>query len=430
MKEIKIGVLGFGTVGAGVVSCLLANHELIAARSGVHPVLTRVADLDIETDRGVAVPPGLLTTDVNAVIDDPDIDVVVELIGGTGIARELAERVIQSGKSLVTANKALLAHHGESLFQQVKSAGVDLYYEASVAGGIPIIKTLREGLIANHIESVYGILNGTCNYILTRMEQEGLPFEQVLDEAQKLGYAEADPSLDIDAIDTAHKTSLIAALVSGSWFGMDHLFVEGIRNLDVQDIRNAAKAGYRIKVLGIIKLQNNAVQMRVHPTLIPADSLLANVNDVFNAVLVKGDIVGETMFYGRGAGRDATASAVVADIVDVGLNLRYGSQHRVPAFRAHQAYDQLLPMSDIVTRYYLRLTVADQPHTLARIAQLLGDVGISIASVYQEEIGESTLPIVMITHEAREADIRRALEQIQALDVVQAAPVLLRIEDL
>ena len=440
MKELRIGLLGFGTVGTGVVKHLQKNGELIGARTGVRPVIHRIADVDLKRDRGVTVDPKVLTNDAGKVIADPAVDVVVELIGGTDQARRFILQALGQRKPVVTANKALLATHGDEIFAAARAADVDLYYEASVAGGIPIIKSLREGLAANHIECIYGILNGTCNYILTRMEREGLSFKTALKEAQKLGYAEADPALDINGDDTAHKTTILAGLAYGTWFGMADLHVEGIRQIQADDIRNATRLGYRIKQLGIVKLEQDHVQMRVHPTLIPEKALLANVMDVFNAVYVRGDVVGETLFYGRGAGQDATASAVIADLVDVGLNLKYRSPHRVSAFQPLTTYtDCLLPMGSITCRYYLRLTLADQPGVLASIAQVLGDHRISIASVSQTEwlaTADSdtpppkAVPVVFVTHRARESDMAAALAQIEQLEILRGKPVRLRIEDI
>ena len=429
MKTLRVGLLGFGTIGTGVVKWLQANGELIAARCGVQPVITRIADLDTTRDRGVKLAPGVLGNDAMAVINDPSIDVIIELIGGEGAARKFILEALSRGKPVVTANKLLLAHHGAEIFAAARKHGADIYYEASVAGGIPIIKALREGLAGNHIQRIYGILNGTCNYILTRMEREGASFDAVLQDAQRLGYAEADPALDIDGHDTAHKTTILASLAYGEWFGSKAIHVEGIRGLDIQDLRNAAAAGYRIKLLGIIKLERGDIQMRVHPALIPLNSLLASVNEVFNAVQVRGDAVGDTMFYGRGAGMDATASAVIADLIDVGLNLSFNAAHRVSAFRAHRGYKDLTPMSAVTCRYYLRLQLLDQPKVLARIASVLGDHGISLASVVQKEQSQQSVPVVFITHAAREENVRRALAEVEQLDVVQAKPVLIRIED-
>ncbi|OVE82316.1 homoserine dehydrogenase [bacterium M21] len=430
-KELKIGLLGFGTVGAGVVKHLQNNGELIGARCGVRPVIGKIADLDITTDRGVTVDPTLLTTDAESVINDPDIDVIVELVGGTGVALKFAIQALEAGKPVVTANKAMLAKCGDELFAAAAKGNADIYYEASVAGGIPIIKALREGLSGNHIKSIYGILNGTCNYILTRMEREGIDFDSVLAEAQALGYAEADPALDVDGGDTAHKTTILASLAYGTWFGMDDIHMEGIRGLNVIDITNADKLGYRVKLLGIIKFEGDDVQMRVHPTLLPKTAQLAGVDGVFNSVFVDGDVVGPTMFYGAGAGQDATASAVIGDIVDVCLNLKYEIPQRIPAFRAHESYkDKLMPMSEIISRYYLRLALVDKPGVLASITTILGNHNISIASASQIENGEEeeAASVVFLTHEAKEADLQAALEEIKQLDVVQAEPIMLRIE--
>ena len=430
MTEVKVGIIGFGTVGAGVVDCLLRNGDLIAERTGLRPVLTRVADLDVDTDRGVVVPAGVLTTDSLGLIDDPEVDVVVELVGGTGIAKQLILRALAVGKPVVTANKALLATHGEEIFSAAETSSADVYYEASVGGGIPCIKAMREGLVGNRIKEIVGILNGTCNYILTRMEKEKADLEGVLQAAQQAGYAEADPSLDVDGIDTAHKATILASLAYGEWFGMEPLHIEGIRRVSLADIQYAAELGYRIKLLAVIKEDDGGVQMRVQPTLIPMRSLMGHVDGVFNAVWVRGDTVGGTMYYGRGAGRDATASAVVADIVDVSLNLKYGSHRRVPAFRAHQAYDRVVPMSEIRTRCYVRLQALDRPGVMALVSGILGRHGISIASVSQKEVDQPSVPMVILTHQAREAAIQQALTEIGELEEILEPPAMFRIEDL
>ena len=430
MKEIRIGIIGFGTVGAGVVRCLQNNGELIGNRTGIRPRVHAVADLDVTSDRGVEPPEGTLTNDVDGLLADPDIDVVVELVGGTAVARDFILRALRAGKPVVTANKALLATCGAEIFAEAEHSSADVYYEASVAGGIPIIKAMREGLVANRMIEILGILNGTCNYILTRMEDEGAAFENVLEEAQQAGYAETPPDLDIDGIDTAHKTTILASLAYGDWFGMEPLHVEGIRGLALKDIQYAASFGYRVKLLAIIKQEDSDVAMRVHPALIPAESSLGSVGGVFNAVWVRGDTVGETMYYGRGAGRDATASAVVADIVDVGLNLKFGSHRRVPAFRQHEGYSRVVDMSETSSRYYLRLQVTNRAGVLAKISGVLGDLDISIASVRQQEIAGETAPLVLLTYKAREKDMQAALVRLADLDVVTEKPVLLRIEDL
>lgn len=430
MKEVKVGIIGFGTVGAGVAANILGNSDVIAKRANVKLVLSRIADLDITTDRGVKIPEGVLTTDAAEAIREADI--VVELVGGTTVAKKFILDAIQAGKPVVTANKALLALHGEEIFAAAEKAGVDVYYEASVAGGIPIIKALREGLVSNRISRIYGIMNGTCNYILTRMENEGADFHTVLADAQKLGYAEANPSLDIDGFDTAHKTSILASLAFGRWFGMDPVFVEGIRDLALDDLRYADELGYRIKLLAIIKSNNGKVQMRVHPTLIPKSTLLANISDVFNGVMVEGDAVGQTLFYGRGAGRSATASAVVADITDVALNIAAGSVRRIPAFRPGEQFEQVAAIDDISSRYYLRFMVKDCPGVLASITQILADRGISISSLIQHERygADGAVPLVILTHKANEREVRNALGEIDTLSINQSPVKLMRIEDI
>ena len=430
VKEIKIGIIGFGTVGAGVAANILANSDVIASRAGVKLVLAKVADLDITTDRGVRIPEGVLTTDAAEAIREADI--VVELVGGTTVAKKFILDAIRAGKPVVTANKALLALHGEEIFSAAEAAGVDVYYEASVAGGIPIIKALREGLVSNRIHRIYGIMNGTCNYILTRMENEGADFNTVLADAQKLGYAEANPSLDIDGFDTAHKTAILAALAFGEWFGLDPVHVEGIRDLELADLRYAEELGYRIKLLAVIKESDGDVQMSVRPTLIPRNTLLANISDVFNGVLVEGDTVGQTLFYGRGAGRNATASAVVADLTDVAINLAVGSVRRTPAFRPGKLFRRVLTMEESESRFYLRLQVRDCPGVIASIAQILADKSISISSLIQHERREAdgTVALVILTHSAAEKSLRAALAELATLSINQSPVKLMRIEDI
>ena len=430
VKEIKIGIIGFGTVGAGVAANILANSDVIASRAGVKLVLAKVADLDITTDRGVRIPEGVLTTDAAEAIREADI--VVELVGGTTVAKKFILDAIRAGKPVVTANKALLALHGEEIFSAAEAAGVDVYYEASVAGGIPIIKALREGLVSNRIHRIYGIMNGTCNYILTRMENEGADFNTVLADAQKLGYAEANPSLDIDGFDTAHKTAILAALAFGEWFGLDPVHVEGIRDLELADLRYAEELGYRIKLLSVIKESEGNVQMSVRPTLIPRNTLLANISDVFNGVLVEGDTVGQTLFYGRGAGRNATASAVGAVLTDVAINLAVGSVRRTPAFRPGKLFRRVLTMEESESRFYLRLQVRDCPGVIASIAQILADKSISISSLIQHERREAdgTVALVILTHSAAEKSLRAALAELATLSINQSPVKLMRIEDI
>ena len=431
MKELGVGIIGFGTVGAGVAQCLLENGDVIARRDGVKLVLKRVADLDITTDRGVKIPDGVPTTNAMEAIEECDI--IVELVGGTTIAKTFILEALKRGKPVVTANKALLAKYGEEIFAAAEETGTDVYYEASVGGGIPIIKSLREGFAGNRIRRMYGILNGTCNYILTRMERTGEDFDVVLKDAQKLGYAEANPSLDIDGFDTAHKTAILASLAYGKWFGMDPVYVEGITNVSMNDIRCAASLGYKVKLLAIIKqdAETGKLETRVHPTLIPVNSMLASVSDVFNAVRVDGDYVGNTLFYGRGAGREATASAVVGDIVDVALNLTDGARQRVPSYNKANLFTELVPMEEIETRCYLRFTVADKPGVLAKITNILAAADISISSLIQNETkDEDFATLVMMTHKAKEADIKNAIAQIEKLDDVTSNIKMIRIEDI
>ena len=429
MKEVKVGIIGFGTVGSGVAECLLKNGDVIAKRSGVKLALTRIADLDIEKDRGVKIPENVLTKDARQLIKD--VDVVVELIGGTTIAKDLILEALKLGKPVVTANKALLAEKGEELFAAAEKSEADIYYEASVAGGIPIIKALREGLVANRIEKIYGIMNGTCNYILTGMEREDVDFAPVLKDAQALGYAEAEPSLDIDGWDTAHKAAILASLAYGEWFGVKPIHVQGIRNISLADLRYADELGYRIKLLAVIKQIDGDVQIRVHPTLIPKKAMLAGISEVFNGVMVVGDTVGGTLFYGRGAGRQATASAVVADLVDVALNLKFGSHRRVPAFRIGPQFKKLIPMEEVESRYYLRLQVQDKPGVVAKIAGILGERKISISSIVQKEgQSENNVSMLILSHLALEKSVSSAISEIEKMTEIRDKVKLIRIEDI
>lgn len=430
MKTYNLGIIGFGTVGAGVVATIQKNGELLARRTGVQLVITKVADLDIVSDRGVTLAPGVLGTDAMALIESPEVDVVVELVGGTTVARKFITEALKRGKPVVTANKALLATYGEELFTLARKHNTEIYFEASVGGGIPCIKALREGLVANRCQMIYGILNGTCNYILTRMEQEQADFAAVLQSATEAGYAEANPSMDVDGYDTAHKTAILASLVYGKWFKVDDVEVQGIRQVTLKDIDYAAHLGYRIKLLAVIKESGGRIQLGVHPSLIPGESQLGHVNGVYNAVWVRGDVSGTTMYYGRGAGRDATSSAVVADIMDIALNHLHGCPNRVSAFPTYPEYQGLMYSDEVVSRYYLRLQVADRPGVLARISGILGRYQISIASVTQHEVKLPAVPMVILTHQAREADMKQAISEISREDCVVQEPVLFHIEDL
>ncbi|MFY9181299.1 MAG: homoserine dehydrogenase [Kiritimatiellia bacterium] len=431
-KEIGVALLGFGTVGAGVVETLQKNGSLLAARLGVRPVLRGIADLDLTSDRGVSVEPGLLTTDGAALIARPDVQVVVELIGGSGVAKDFVLQALKLGKPVVTANKKLLAEHGAELHRVAEENKTEILFEASVGGGIPIIKALREGLCANRIECMYGILNGTCNYILTRMEDEKLPFDDVLKAAQAAGYAEAEPSLDIDGHDTAHKAVVLASLAYGCEVPLDKVNVAGIRGLAAADIAYAAEMGYRIKLLAIIRGGPDGVEVSVQPTLVEHTHQLAAVAGVYNAVLVVGDVVGTTLYYGRGAGRAATASAVVADLADAALNLRSGGRRRDPGTAHAQSPVLLRNPGDIVARNYLRFSMRDEPGSLARVATALGAHGIGIDSVMQQEAPRNAeyVPVIIVTGPAKDREIAAALAEISHIAGVTDRPtVRYRIED-
>lgn len=431
MKEIGVGLLGFGTVGAGVVEALQRNGALLADRIGVKPVLRKIADIDLDRDRGVKVDRSILTQDANAVIDDPSVDVVIELVGGTTIAKGFILRALQLGKPVVTANKALLAEHGGEIFDLAALKKTGVWFEASVAGGVPIIRALREGLVANRIERIYGILNGTCNYILTKMEREQVTFESALKEAQSAGYAEADPGLDIDGFDTAHKAAILASLAYGIQIPMSKIHVEGIRGLNRVDIEYAHDFGYRVKQLAVIKAEGGEVEVRVHPTLVPHDHMLASVMGVFNAVVVDGDIVGQTVYYGRGAGRLPTASAVVSDLADVARNLSDGGRKARYSPVCPSGNITLRPMGEVECRYYLRLSLLDKPGILGVVATVLGQHGISLASILQKEPQRAGrhVSVVFLTHKAVEKNLVAALHMLEERQALGAKPVSLRIED-
>jgi len=430
MKEIGVGLLGFGTVGAGVVEALQRNGDLISERIGVKLVVRRIADVDLDKDRGVTVDRAILTRDAAAVIDDPAVDVVIELIGGTTLARTFVLRALTLGKPVVTANKALLAEHGQEIFALATLKKTGVWFEASVAGGVPIIRALREGLVANRIERIYGILNGTCNYILTRMEREQMTFEHALKEAQAAGYAEADPGLDIDGYDTAHKAAILASLAYGVTIPKEKIHVEGIRGLNKTDIEYARDFGYRVKQLAVIKASGSHVEVRVHPTLVPHEHMLASVMGVFNAVVVDADVVGQTVYYGRGAGRMPTASAVVSDLAEVARILNEGA----PLAR----YNPVAPasvifcsMGDIECRYYLRLALLDKPGILGVVTTTLGQHGISLASILQKEPNRAGrhVAVVILTHRAQEKNVVAALNALEEKQALGGKPVCLRIED-
>jgi homoserine dehydrogenase len=417
----------------------------MASRIGVNVAIRKVAVKAFDEPRPYPIPQSLMTTDWREVVNDPDVHIVSELIGGTTLAREIILSALRLGKPVITANKALLSAHGEELFAAAKRFGANLYYEASVCGGIPIIKSLREGFVGNRIEALYGIVNGTCNYILTRMKIESADFDAMLGDAQKLGYAETPPDLDIDGWDSQHKIGILASLAHGFWVNPKKIHVEGIRNISSVDIGIANNLGYTIKLLGIVKRmpivevknrkskiahQKCAVQVSVYPTLIPNAHVLASVNYSFNAVFVHGDIVGDTLFYGRGAGKDPTASAVLSDLADAALDLKFENKNRIPPFVPHECEGAVMSIDDVVSRFYVRLSVADRPGTLAKIAAIFGAAGIGISSVIQPETHEARdVPLVFMIHDANNGAVTTALKKIAKLPVVTGKPVMLRVEN-
>ena len=434
-KPIQVGLLGAGTVGAGTFEVLQRNQEEIRRRAGRGICITMVADLDTARAKDVAGDAARVVADARAVIANPEIDIVVELIGGYGIARTLVMEAIAAGKHVVTANKALLAVHGNEIFAAAHARGVMVAFEGAVAGGIPIIKALREGLTANRIESIAGIINGTTNFILSEMRAKGLDFGDVLREAQRLGYAEADPTFDIEGVDAAHKATIMSAIAFGIPMQFDKAYVEGISKLQAADIGYAEQLGYRIKLLGITKRTDHGIELRVHPTLVPAKRLIANVEGPMNAVLVKADAVGTTLYYGKGAGAEPTASAVVADLVDVTRLHTADSDQRVPhlAFQPDaMSSTPILPMAQVVTAFYLRLQVADQAGVLARITAILAERDISIDALLQRESdeGENQTDVIILTHDTVEGRMNDAIARMQELPTVLAPIVRIRKEEL
>jgi homoserine dehydrogenase len=452
MQQVNLGMIGGGTVGSGVFHALQLNGELMASRIGVKVAVRKIAVKAFDEPRPYEIPGAVMTTDWPSVVNDPAVHVVAELVGGTTLARTIILTALKLGKPVITANKALLSAHGEELFTAAKNHGTNLYYEASVCGGIPIIKALREGFVGNRINALYGIVNGTCNYILTRMKLEGADFDAVLAEAQKQGYAETPPDLDIDGWDAQHKIGILASLAHGFWVNPKEIYVEGIRHLSALDIKFASELGYTIKLLGIIKRIDDLrftidesrnrparksgivnrkckVQVSVYPTLIPNAQVLAGVNHVFNAVFVRGDIVGDTLFYGRGAGKDATASAVLSDLADAALDLKFGTKHRVPPFVPHECAGAVVPIEDVVSQYFVRLDVVDRPGVLAKIAAIFGQSKIGISSVIQPEGHEGkSVPLIFMLHYATNGAVMKALAKIGSLPVVKSKPVMIRVE--
>jgi len=430
MSTVNIGLVGIGTVGGGVVKALDRRFEHFKNELGLNLKLARIADKAVHRFAELPVRDAVCSADVNDILNDDNIHVVVELVGGTGFARTLVLDALRRGKHVVTANKALIAEHGPEIFETAAKAGVSLYFEASVGGGMPVIKSIREGLIGNDIYSIRTIINGTCNYILTRMTQEGLPFADVLKQAQEKGYAEADPTLDVGGGDTGHKVAILASLISGGYVQYGGFSIEGITNIAKEDIDFAAELGYVIKLLGVIKKNEQGLDVRVHPAMLPSGHILASVSDVFNAVLLEGDAVGQILIYGRGAGEMPTASAVVGDIIDAVRDISGNSPARVPMdyYRSNRRVS-VLPVEQISSRYYLRFTVSDDTGVLASIANRLGAEGISIASVMQKEgAGAGGVPVIFITHNAPERGVRKAIGEIEKEQYVRAPTQVIRIE--
>ncbi len=436
MKQvINVGLVGFGTVGSGTAKILLTQKEVLKRRTGIDIRLKKICDKDITTDRGFPVPEGILTTNIDDIFEDEEIDIFVELIGGIEPAKSFILKALQKGKHVVTANKALLATNGFEIFETASKKGVEVGFEASVGGGIPCIKALKEGLVANNVSTVLGIMNGTANYILTRMSDEGLEFQEVLKQAQELGYAEADPTYDIEGIDTAHKLAIMSTLAFGKKVKLDDIFVEGISKISPLDIAFSKELGYSIKLLAIGKLGTDGkIDVRIHPTMIPVEHLLSQVNGAFNAVYFIGDSVGKVMLYGMGAGQMPTGSAIVADICDIARNISKGCPERVPALSLpFESMEEALikPVSEITCKYYFRFMVKDKPGVLSKISGILGKEEISINSVVQKgRSNETSVPIVMLTHEATEGKVKKALKEIDSQEFVLDETTIIRIEDM
>lgn len=426
---IAIGIIGLGTVGRGTVNILLKNKDIIRERTGFDIVIKRIADLDIVRDRGIKLPDGILTTNADDVLNDPEIYIVVELIGGIKPAKDFILKAIRNKKHVVTANKALLATEGNEIFMDAEKHGVEIGFEASVAGGIPIIKVIREGLVANRILNVYGIINGTSNYILTSMTEGRIEFPDALREAQRLGYAEADPTFDIEGIDSAHKLAILASLAFDIPLSYNDIYKEGITKVTPQDIEFASELGYKIKLLAIAKAVDSEVELRIHPTMVPVDYLISKVDGVFNAIYVEGDAVGSTLYYGRGAGDMPTGSAIVSDIVDIARSIRLNAVGRVPAIRTRPSSLRVRKMDDVESMYYFRFSALDKPGVLSTISGILGENNISIASVIQKgRLVGGAVPLIVLTHMARERGVLKAIKAIDDLPVVTDRTLFIRVE--
>jgi homoserine dehydrogenase len=425
---INVGIIGFGTVGSGTVRILLENRDVLAQRLGFEINLKRIAARDIRKERGIRVPEGILTAEVDTLLNDPEIHIIVELIGGISPAKEYILKAIANGKHVVTANKALLATDGGEIFDAAHKAGVEIGFEASVAGGIPIIKVIREGLVANRIKALYGIINGTTNYILTKMTEEDMEFADALSGAQRLGYAEADPTFDVEGIDSAHKLSILAYLAYGIPFPFRDIYTEGISRISPLDISFASEFGYKVKLLAIAKESDGAIELRVHPTMVPQDFLISKVDGSFNAIYIDGDATGSTLYYGRGAGAAPTGSAVVSDIADIARDINNKVKERIPMVKSGRAL-KIKEMDKVISKYYFRFSALDKPGVLSKISGILGNYNISITSVIQKgrKTGEA-VPLVVMTHEATEKDVRKAVEEIDQLAIVMGKTVIIRVE--
>lgn len=429
-SAISIGIIGFGTVGTGVVRILLKKRKELERRLGFPLVISKIADTDIKRKRRIKLPQGILTTNAEAVVNDPSIDIVVELIGGTHPAKEYILKATKRGKHVVTANKFLLATEGSDIFRAAQKNKVEIGFEAAVAGGIPIIKIIRESLIGNKVQAIYGIINGTSNYILTKMTEEGLDFSTALKEAQALGYAEADPTLDVEGIDSAHKLAILASLSFGVPSSFKKIYTEGITRITPLDINFASEFGYKIKLLAIAKQTNRDIELRVHPTMLPKEYIISSVNNIFNAVYVEGDAVGSALYYGKGAGEMPAGSAVVSDIVDIARNIRTGAVNRIQGIGTPEEPSlRIKKMEDVYSSYYFRFSALDKPGVLSKISGILGAHNISIKSVIQKgRRKEKAVPLVMMTHEAKEKDVTYALKEINKLSIVSGKAMYIRVE--
>ncbi len=433
MQQINVGIIGFGTVGAGTVEVLLKNRDVISSRVGSDIIVKKIADLDLDSDRGIPIESGLLTREAMEVIEDPDIHVVVELMGGINLAKEYILKAMEKGKHVVTANKALLAEFGEEIYQAAEDHGVSIAFEASVGGGIPVIRSFREGLSANRIQTIMGILNGTSNYILTRMTERELPYDEAVQEAIKLGYAEDPPTLDVDGTDAAHKLAILVSIAFGLPISFNRIYRQGIDKLTPEDILFAREFGYCIKLLAVARYQEGKVAARVHPCMVPLDHIMASVNGVYNAIYVEGDFVGPNLYYGLGAGRRPSGSAVVSDIIYLARQIRKGVNKLIPPLAHARPQDDAVsiqPIDELKTAYYFRFAAVDKPGVLSKISGVLGDHQISIASVIQKGREEKgSVPVVMLTHEAQESNVTKALSLMENLDVLTDETIMIRVAE-